>query len=131
VRDEQWRTVAYGRVWAGSPAPQARNPPQAWTPTASRRLWPSGGWISAFGGAWKDAPAEGFQPLKFFRSPALAALVATEAYKTFVFPSSPRGKFAGMPVRYPDMLHRRRHFLPVYVAIRGAILAAAIGAAYG
>ena len=28
-----------------------------------------GGWISAFGGAWKDAPKEGFQIFKFFRSP--------------------------------------------------------------
>jgi hypothetical protein len=115
----------------------------------------AGGWISAFGGAWKDAPSEGFQTLKFFRSPALAALfaaglaaltddlvlvtlaatgftiAATETYKTFVFPSRPRGKFAGMPVRYPDMLHRRRRFVPVYVAIWGAVLAAVIGAAHG
>jgi hypothetical protein len=31
-----------------------------------------GGWMSAAGGAWKDAPFEGFHRLKFFRSPALA-----------------------------------------------------------
>ena len=31
-----------------------------------------GGWISAFGGAWKDAPIEGFEVLKFFRSPVVA-----------------------------------------------------------
>jgi hypothetical protein len=30
------------------------------------------GWISAFLGAWKDAPIEGFQPLKFVRSPLWA-----------------------------------------------------------
>jgi hypothetical protein len=36
-----------------------------------------------------------------------------------------------MPVRYPDMLHRRRRFVPVYVAIWGAVLAAVIGAAHG
>jgi hypothetical protein len=114
-----------------------------------------GGWISAFGGAWKDAPSEGFQTLKFFRSPALAALFAaglstltpdlllitlaatgftvasTETYKTFFFPSKPRGKFAGMPVRYPDMLRRRRRFVPVYVAIWAGVLAAVIGATHG
>lgn len=114
-----------------------------------------GGWISAFGGAWKDAPSEGFQTLKFFRSPALAALFAaglstltpdlllitlaatgftvatTETYKTFFFPSKPRGKFAGMPVRYPDMLRRRRGFVPVYVAIWAGVLAAVIGATHG
>jgi hypothetical protein len=35
-----------------------------------------GGWISAFGGAWKDAPKEGFQIFKFFRSPIIASGVA-------------------------------------------------------
>ena len=111
-----------------------------------------GGWISALGGAWKDAPSEGFQTLKFFRSPALAALFAaglstltpsillgtlaatgftvatTETYKTFFFPSKPRGKFAGMPVHHPEMLRVRRRFVPVYVAIWVVVAAAAIGA---
>ncbi len=115
----------------------------------------AGGWISAFGGAWKDAPSEGFQTLKFFRSPALAALFAaglstlapnlllitlaatgftvatTETYKTFFFPSKPRGKFAGRPVHYPDTLRLRQRFVPVYVAIWAALVAAVIGAAYG
>ena len=36
-------------------------------------LGAGGGWVSAFGGAWKDAPIEGFETLKFFRSPAIAA----------------------------------------------------------
>jgi hypothetical protein len=114
-----------------------------------------GGWISALGGAWKDASSEGFQTLKFFRSPVLAALfaaglsaltadlllitlaatgytvAATETYKTFVFPSQPRGKFAGMPVRYPDMLRRRRRFVPMYLAIWAGVLAAVIGATHG
>ncbi len=108
-----------------------------------------GGWFSAFGGAWKDAPAEGFQILKFFRSPAIASLYAlglsfltdnlvlitlaatgytvatTETYKTFFFPSKPRGKFAGMPVHHPDMLRRRQHFVPLYVAIWLMVLGAA------
>jgi len=100
-----------------------------------------GGWVSALGGAWKDAPIEGFETLKFFRSPIITVLwsgvlahfthsyvvialcafgltIATiETYKTFLFPSRPRGKFAGKPVTHPEMLHRRRHFVPVYVAV--------------
>jgi hypothetical protein len=100
-----------------------------------------GGWISAFGGAWKDAPYEGFQTFKFFRSPFIASLYAyglghlsenlllvtlaatgytvatTETYKTFFFPSKPRGKFAGMPVHFPDMLVRRQKYIALYVAI--------------
>ncbi len=72
-----------------------------------------GGWITAFGGAWKDAPVEGFETFKFFRSPAISLFwavivsfftqdwilisiagagysVATiETYKTFFFPSRP------------------------------------------
>jgi hypothetical protein len=100
-----------------------------------------GGWISALGGAWKDAPSEGFQLFKFFRSPALAALYAlgmsfltdsllaitlaatgytvatTETYKTFFFPSKPRGKFAGRPVLHPELLRWRERFVPLYIAI--------------
>jgi hypothetical protein len=100
-----------------------------------------GGWLSAFGGAWKDAPIEGFEWFKFFRSPVVAGLyallltnfttdlvvialaaegftVATlETYKTFFFPSKPRGKFATKPVRFPRMLAVRQRFLPLYVFI--------------
>lgn len=114
-----------------------------------------GGWISAFGGAWKDAPSEGFQPLKFIRSPALAALFAwglsgltsslllitlaaagytvatTETYKTFFFPSKPRGKFAGMPVRHPEMLSRRQPFVVLYAAIWAGLLIVALEATHG
>jgi hypothetical protein len=110
------------------------------------------GLIIAFGGAWKDAPTEGFESLKFFRSPCLtiaftlmlaqlttsyleatvAAIgyerAASEMYKTFFFPSRPRGKFAGKPVLYPEMLARRRHFVPAYVAIRALLLAFALAA---
>jgi hypothetical protein len=105
------------------------------------------GSIVALGGAWKDAPKEGFEVLKFFRSPfmtvvfamllarltdsylqaTVAALgyerAAAETYKTFFFPSKPRGKFAGKPVLYPHMLVRRRYFVPAYVAICAAVLA--------
>lgn len=106
----------------------------------------AGGWISAFGGAWKDAPHEGFQIFKFFRSPgvalAYALLLATmstslvyvtmaglgytiatlETHKTFFKPSTPRGKFAGKEVRFPDMLVRRSRFVPLYCAIWTAIV---------
>ncbi len=125
-----------------------------WTVLAIGSL---GGWISAFGGAWKDAPSEGFQVFKFFRSPLLALLYAfglsyltdsvlattlaatgftvasTETYKTFFFPSKPRGKFAGRPVVYPEILKWRRRFVPLYVAIwivLAGSLAAALSGAY-
>lgn len=104
-------------------------------------LGAAGGWLSAIGGAWKDAPIEGFQLFKFFRSPAIAALWAlvlgnltadlvtvmlaatgytvatTETWKTFCFPSHPRGKFADRPIRFPTMLRRRQRVVPVYVAV--------------
>jgi hypothetical protein len=114
-----------------------------------------GGWFSAFGGAFKDAPIEGFETLKFFRSPVVAALygsaiaqftnsyalvaltaigftVATlETYKTFFFPATPRGKFAGKPVHFPSMLSRRQAFVPVYVLIWVAVAAAFVAAFMG
>jgi hypothetical protein len=89
-----------------------------------------GGWFTAFGGAWKDAPVEGFQVAKFFRSPVVATVwgcillpftsdlpvlilaagglsVATiETYKTFLA-GGPPGKFAAKPVRFrPDRARR-------------------------
>jgi hypothetical protein len=111
-----------------------------------------GGWLTAFGGAWKDAPVEGFETLKFFRSPGISLIwailvafftenwvyigiagagysVATiETYKTFFFPSKPRGKFAGKPILHPDMLHRRQWFVPVYVAIWALIIGGYVAA---
>ena len=104
------------------------------------------GSVIAFGGAWKDAPTEGFDARKFFRSPILtvgfAFLVArmtdnylqvavaaigyerasAETYKTFFFPSRPRGKFAGKPIRFPEMVRLRRYAVPVYVAIWALML---------
>ncbi len=127
-------------------------------PGSERSLWTLvlvsslGGWYSACAGAFKDAPIEGFETLKFFRSPvaaivfglvvsnftgsypliALAAVGFTvaslETYKTFFFPSTPRGKFAGKPVLYPRMLMRRQFFVPLYVLIWAGVLAAAVGA---
>jgi hypothetical protein len=105
-----------------------------------------GGWLSAFGGAFKDAPVEGFETFKFFRSPVVALLwsllvacfsrdylhialcglgytVATiETYKTFFFPNKPRGKFAGKPILFPRFLTWRYRFAPLYAAIWLAVL---------
>lgn len=112
-----------------------------------------GGWISAFGGAWKDAPKEGFEILKFFRSPVIAAIYAfmlahftknylficmgalgytvgtIETYKTFFFPSKPRGKFAGKPIKYPEMLQKRQYFIPLYASLWLVVLVT-IGVAF-
>ncbi len=109
-----------------------------------------GGWISAFGGAWKDAPKEGFETLKFFRSPlmalgyalllanftesylfivfgALGLTIGTiETYKTFFFPSKPRGKFAGKEIQFEEWLTRRKKFVPLYVAIWVAVIVTTI-----
>jgi hypothetical protein len=106
-----------------------------------------GGWLTAFGGAWKDAPVEGFETLKFFRSPLVALFWATvmafftdnwiflavagagysvatiETYKTFFFPSKPRGKFAGKPILYPQILERRKVVAVLYACIWAAMLA--------
>ena len=107
------------------------------------------GLVIALGGAWKDAPKEGFDPLRFFRSPAMtvawsmllsgltdsvlqAAVGAigferatAETYKTFCFPSRPRGKFAGKPILFPEMLAHRRRLVPAFVAIWTAVVVTA------
>ena len=107
-----------------------------------------GGWLTAFGGAWKDAPVEGFETFKFFRSPGITLFWATilafftenwvfigiggagysvttiETYKTFFFPNKPRGKFAGKPILYPEMVKRRHYFVPIYVTVWILILGA-------
>ena len=104
------------------------------------------GIVIALGGAWKDAPIEGFQRLKFFRSPVLTTLfalllfplgssvllaaiaavgyerAASENYKKFFRPADPPGKFAGKPVTHPRMLETRRLFVPPYIAIRIALV---------
>ena len=104
------------------------------------------GIVIAIGGGWKDAPKEGFDTLKFFRSPALTVIYSVmlslftdsyllmacgaigyerataETYKTFFFPSKPRGKFSGKPILHPHMLQQRQYFVPVYIAIWAAVL---------
>ncbi|MCR9290298.1 MAG: hypothetical protein NXI23_23240 [Bacteroidetes bacterium] len=114
-----------------------------------------GGWISAFGGAWKDAPIEGFETFKFFRSPAVAyfwawmaanltdnflvitmcgigfTIASIETYKTFFFPSRPRGKFQGKPIDFPEMLKTRQKFIAVFVACWLFVIVAGVMAFMG
>jgi hypothetical protein len=83
-----------------------------------------GGWLTALGGAWKDAPIEGFSGWKFLRSPLVAtawavpcsaltddwvtlclasggfAVATIETYKTFMTGDQPPGKFAGRGRRH-------------------------------
>lgn len=88
-----------------------------------------GGWLTAAGGAWKDAPIEGFSPWKFMRSPVVAtawavplsfltdqwallafaaggfSVASIETYKTFFTGGRPPGKFATKTVahRFPRL----------------------------
>lgn len=88
------------------------------------------GWFIAAGGAWKDAPIEGFSAHKFVRSPIVATLwawplailsdnwvavtlaagglsVATiETYKAYLNGGQPPGKFATKPVKSVLRLQR-------------------------
>lgn len=139
-----WVTAVVLIAW-GLRAFQASSPGvPAWT--AVLLIGSIGGWLSAFGGAFKDAPVEGFETFKFFRSPAVALLwsflvacfsrdylfitlcglgytVATiETYKTFFFPNKPRGKFAGKPIGFPEFLTWRYRFAPLYAAIWVALV---------
>ena len=114
----------------------------------------AGGWISAFGGAWKDAPIEGFETLKFFRSPSVAfgyalllsqltadpgiillgatglTIATLETWKKFSRPNETVGKFAGKPIHFPQMLQRRYRLVPLYAAITGILAMALITAVY-
>lgn len=114
-----------------------------------------GGWISAFGGAWKDAPIEGFHTFKFFRSPAMTygyglalsfltpsyplvfmgsigyTVATIETYKTFFFPNKKRGKFQGKTPTHPQHLRTRWRFAPVFAAIWLGVLGTAVAAFTG
>jgi hypothetical protein len=107
----------------------------------------TGGWLTAVGGAWKDAPVEGFQLAKFFRSPVVAtpggclllpftssllllvlaaggwSVITIETYKTFVA-GGPPGKFAGKPIRFRAGRARRLCGLvhaSLYAVLAGAV----------
>jgi hypothetical protein len=115
----------------------------------------AGGWISAFGGAWKDAPIEGFHTFKFFRSPGVAftyglvmaalttehvfvflgaigyTVASIETYKTFFFPNRPRGKFQGKEPLFPEFLKTRQRFVPLFVLIWIGVLTSGVLAFVG
>ena len=106
------------------------------------------GIIIAIGGAWKDAPKEGFSFPKFFRSPsmtligalalstisdsylhiAVAAIgyerAAVETWKTLLTHDAPPGKFRGKPELHPEMRVYRKRGLPAFLGIWALILAA-------
>ena len=107
------------------------------------------GIIIAIGGAWKDAPTEGFQVLKFFRSPtmtlgfalalslvtdsylhiAVAAIgyerAAVETYKTTLARDTAPGKFIGTPELHPAMRIHRRRAVPIFLGIWVLVLGSA------
>jgi hypothetical protein len=109
-----------------------------------------GGWLTAVGGAWKDAPVEGFELAKFFRSPWVAtawagvlvptcsspavlvlaagglSVASIETYKTFLA-GGPPGKFAGKRTPFEVAALRglcRRAHGATYVAL---VLVLALG----
>ncbi len=97
-----------------------------------------GGILEATGGMWKDAPFEGLEPLKFFRSPLVGLFWGTilsfnqpnlavlflsilgadrmtiELYKTFVIRKK-IGKFKADKPTFPEWVTKRNIFVLPYV----------------
>ena len=95
-----------------------------WSWGAQILLGGLGGWLTACGGAWKDAPIEGFSGWKFMRSPLVAtawaiplshfthnpvvlvlsaggfAVASVETYKSFLTGGRAPGKFATKVIRF-------------------------------
>lgn len=108
------------------------------------------GIVIATGGAWKDAPKEGFDVMKFFRSPSVTTACAialsavtdsylyiavaamgferalVETYKTIRASTSAPGKFAGKPELYPALRTRRQRILPVFLGVWVLVAGAAL-----
>ena len=128
--DDRFRRYAVGAAiaaglvaacWATGGIQAALPPLPGWTALLVGSV---GGWLTAVGGAWKDAPVEGFDGWKFLRSPAVAgawsvllvgsttdwvtltvaaagwSVVSIETYKTFLTGDRPPGKFDAKPVRF-------------------------------
>jgi len=113
----------------------------AWSPFLIILVCSVFGWVSAVGGAWKDAPLEGFETFKFFRSPVIAyffafvsslftsnlllitmssigfTIASIETYKTFGYRDNSPGKFKGKPVTHPEMMTKRKKFIPLFFLI--------------
>ncbi len=107
-----------------------------------------GGWLTAVGGAWKDAPVEGFSGWKFLRSPVVAtvwtvvlvpfthdwvtmavaaaglSVVSIETYKTFLTGGRPPGKFEGKPM-HPVPGARREQCRLVHAGLYAGLACAA------
>jgi hypothetical protein len=111
-----------------------------------------GGWATAIGGAWKDAPIEGFSGWKFVRSPVVAttwavpvsmltndwfllvlsagglSVASIETYKSFFTGGRPPGKFASKPKLHhlPEAARRLGHLHASLWALLGLGVAAAL-----
>lgn len=133
-----------GATWVGVAAQPALGTLPSW---AFVLLAGTGGWLTAAGGAWKDAPVEGFSGWKFLRSPAVAtawacplsmftddwvvltvstggfAVASIETYKTFLTGGRPPGKFSSKPVRF-GLPGVRRLLAVVHASAWGALAVA-------
>jgi hypothetical protein len=58
-------------------------------------------------------------------------IATIETYKTFFFPSRPRGKFQGKPIVYPEMLQNRQKFIPVFIVCWLYVIIAGVLAFWG
>ena len=110
-----------------------------YTPLAGFLIGGAAGFMAATGGALKDSQFEGFKPLKFIRSPIMAALsgavltsvsrepwlislgavgcerVVVEFYKTFMR-QQVRGIHEGHPLLHPAWLAHRHWFMVSFLA---------------
>lgn len=110
-----------GACWVARELQAAVPPLPIWTALV---IAGAGGWLTAVGGAWKDAPIEGFSGWKFLRSPAVStawafvligfthdwvtltvaaagwSVISIETYKTFLTGGRPPGKFDTKPARF-------------------------------
>jgi hypothetical protein len=127
--------------WAARLIQHAVSPLPLWSVVLLAGL---GGWLTAVGGAWKDAPVEGFSGWKFLRSPVVAtawavilsrftgdwvlltmaaagwSVISIETYKTFLTGGRPPGKFADKPVRFLPHAARERCRV-IHVSLYGAL----------
>ena len=132
--------------WAARELQHAVSPLPLWSVVAVAGV---GGWLTAVGGAWKDAPVEGFSGWKFLRSPVVAtawavvlsrftgdwvlltmaaggwSVISIETYKTFLTGGRPPGKFADKPVRFLPRVAREACRV-VHVSLYG-VLALSLG----
>ena len=94
--------------WAARAIQHAVSPLPLWSLVLVAGL---GGWLTAVGGAWKDAPVEGFSGWKFLRSPVVAtawAVVLSRFTDDWVLLTMAAGGLVGDLHRdVQDLPHRR------------------------